>query len=68
MASSVREYDNLTTMLMRCGYNRELILSFIRDLFRQEIYCSRHDEVRPKLVFLNLPYIDDVNSGLYSKI
>ena len=63
-----------------CGYNKDLINRFISNLLKAHIIPDIRDSnssqrdninisnVRPKVVFLNLPYLDDTTSKVRNTI
>ena len=70
------ELESSTAMLMNCGYNKDLInhrfinkAHIIPDI--RDSNSSQQDNisnVRPKVVFLNLPYLEDTTSKVRNTI
>ena len=65
-------------MLMNCGYNKDLIYRFINNFLKEHVNPDIRDSnssqqdnilnVRPKVVFLNLPYLEDITSKVRNTI
>ena len=63
---------------MNCGYNKDLIFSFINTFLNQHIHpdvrdsnSSQQDNIsnlKPKVVFLNLPYLEDTTAKVRGTI
>ena len=73
-----RELESLTAMLTNCGYNKDLIYRFINNFLKAHIIPDIRDSnssqqdtisnVKPKVVFLNLPYLEDTTSKVRNAI
>ena len=73
-----KELESLTAMLTNCGYNKDLIHRFINNFLKAHIIpdirdsnSSQQDNIsneRPKVVFLNLPYLDTIFISLISLV
>ena len=72
------ELESLTAMLINCGYDKDLIYRFISNFLNVHINpdigdcnSSQQDNIsnlRPEVVFLNLPYLEDTTSKVRNTI